>query len=135
VWSTRELPGLSAALQAVLSESAESLQASAYAFGEECRRDSGETTFLAMETDFRVRIPVSSLGNEEALGGAIRSTMDAIGRLPPDEIAGTRPGRAEFEFVADGSQSLRLTVDISTFLHEAAGLRGSALFRYFAGTP
>ena len=135
VWSTRELPNLGARLRDHLAESARNLEAGAYAFGEECRSDSGETTFLAMETDFRIRVPVDTLENEAAMGNALQDAMAAIEALPDEEIAGTRPGRVEFEFVAGDSQSLRLNVDISRFRQEAAGLEGGALFRYFNAAP
>ena len=64
--------------------------------------NSGDATFHAMETDFRVRVSVDSLGDEEALGGAIRAVMTAIEELPPEQIVGPRPGRVEFEFSRAG---------------------------------
>lgn len=130
VWATRDLPELSATLNGELSSRQTSLQGSAYAFGEECRAESGEVTFLAMETDFRVRAAFSTLEDEAALGNAIRAAMLIIDSLPAAQLVGTRPGRVDFEF-AGGSQSLRLTVDIGRYKQEAAALQGAALFRYF----
>lgn len=131
VWATRELPDLTAALAAGLAAVSPHLQGSAYAFGEECRSDSGTVTFLAMETDFRVRVAVATLADEDALGNAIQATMMTIDALPDDQMAGTRPGRVEFEFVEESSQSLRLTIDITRFRQEAGDRQGAALFRLF----
>jgi hypothetical protein len=135
VWATRDLPELSSQLQAQMAAAGSPLGVSAYAFGEECRAESGEVAFLAMETDFRVRVPVDSLGDEEALGTSILIAMTIIEALPAQQLAGDQPGRVDFEFAAGDSQSLRLNIDIARFRHEAAGLRGAELYQYFEVKP
>ena len=135
MWSTRPLPELGAQLRRSLERIGNALDASAYAFGEECRSDVGEPTFLIMETDFRVMIAVDSLENEEAMGNEVSTAMRAIDALPADQIPGPRPGRVEFEFRAPRGQSLRLIVDIARYRQEAANMDGAALFNYFRASP
>ena len=134
-WATRELPSLSQQLEDGLAASGGDFTASAYAFGEDCHHDDGTTTFLAMETDFRVRVAASSLSDTTAMGAAILQVMRVIEALPRSEILGTRPGRVEFEFYRDGMESLRLSIEISRFVAEAQGLEGSALFEHFEPSP
>lgn len=135
VWATRELPSLGKKLDNGLAKSGGDFTASAYAFGEDCRHDDGTTTFLAMETDFRVRVAADSLSDKTAMGTAILQVMQEIQTLPRSEVPGTRPGRVEFEFYRDSTESLRLSIDISKFLAEAQGLRGAALFEHFRSEP
>jgi hypothetical protein len=111
------------------------MHVSAYAFGEECRAASGETSFLAMETDFRIRVPVDSLSNKEEMGRAVLQAMAAIETLPSEQLPGTRPGRVEFEFAAADSQSLRIIIDITRFRQEAGGLQGAELLQQFQASP
>ena len=135
VWATQELPDLGEKLQGNLAAASSLVQASAYAFGEDCRQPDGTTTFLAMETDFRVRIPVRTITDEAALGDWISRVMLAVEALPIAELPGTRPGRIEFEFEDDASQSLRLIVEISRYLTEARDLNGATLFQHFHPSP
>jgi hypothetical protein len=135
VWATRELPELSTALRENLMQAGGALDGSAYAFGEECRADSGEVTFLAMQTDFRVRAHVDSLENEAALGNSIRAAMTAIEALGDEQLSGRGPGRVEFEFTAPDGQALRLIIEVTRFRQEAGNLEGSALFGLFQASP
>lgn len=135
VWATHELPELSSQLRAKMAAAGNPLGVSAYTFGEECRAKSGEVTFRAMETDFRVHVPVDSLGDQEAMGAAIRTAMTVIEALPAEQLAGPQPGRVDFEFAAADSQSLRLNIDVTRFRHEAADLQGAELFQHFKATP
>jgi hypothetical protein len=135
VWATRELPELTARLQAEFARLDAGIQASAYAFGEECRHDDGTVSFLAMETDFRVRIPVTSLADEASLGAWISRAMSVVVGLPASEVPGTRPGRVEYEFYLDESASLRLVVEISRYREEAEGLEGASIFQLFRSGP
>ena len=78
-------------------------------------------------------VRVDTTTDEEALGEAIEAAMAAIEGLRPGLIQGPQPGRVEFEFVAQGSDLVRLNIEILRFRQEAAGLKGAALFRHFQG--
>ena len=135
VWATRELPELTQAFQDKWAQYSGSIQAGAYAFGEECRGDDGTVTFLPMETDFRVQIPVPSLADDAALGTWISRAMSIVEAIPASELPGTRPGRVEYEFYVDGTSSLRLVVDISRYRDQAEGLDTAAILRLFRAGP
>ena len=135
VWATRELPELSVQLQEDLLGAGTTADVRAYAFGEQCRMESGDSTFHAMETDFRVHVSIESIGDERALGTAIRAVFTAIEEMPPEQIVGPRPGRVEFEFSTPGHDSLRLNIDLARFRQEAGALEGAALLRHFQVPP
>jgi hypothetical protein len=135
VWATRELPALTGKLQEEFAQLDGAIRASAYAFGEECRGDNGTVSFLPMETDFRVRIPVPALSDEAALGSWISRAMSLVEALPAADVPGTRPGRVEFEFYVDESTGLRLVVEIARYRSEASGLDGASIFRLFREGP
>lgn len=135
VWATRELPELTEAIQAEFGRLDANIRASAYGFGEECRGEDGTVTFLPMETDFRVRIPVTSLADDASLGEWIARAMSVVEALPASEVPGTRPGRVEFEFYVDESAGLRLIVEISRYRNEAGGLDSASIFRLFRQGP
>jgi hypothetical protein len=101
---------------------------SAYAFGEDCVAADGSRKFLPMETDFRIRVEVDGLSDRELMGNAIGEAMATIGGLPPSELQGPQPGRAEFEFTTAGSDILRLNVEMGSYESLAAGLHGAELF-------
>jgi hypothetical protein len=131
VWATRELPALTETIQTEFAQLNGEIRASAYAFGEECRGDDGTVSFLPMETDFRVRIPVTTLGDDAALGLWISRAMSVVEAHPAAELPGTRPGRVEFEFYVDESTGLRLSVEISRYRNEAGSLDSASIFRLF----
>jgi hypothetical protein len=134
-WATRELPELTKRLQADLASYDPAIRAGAYAFGEDCRHEDGTVAFLPMETDFRVRIPVRNLSDEGMLGDWISRVMLVIHALPPEGLSGPRPGRVEFEFYVDDTESLRLLVEISRYWAEAGDLEGAALLQQFRPKP
>jgi len=43
-------------------------QADAFAFREDCVHTDGSKTFLVMETDFNIKLPVTDLADEDAFG-------------------------------------------------------------------
>lgn len=135
VWATQELPELSQSMQEAMQAVTPGSTGRAYAFGEDCVAADGTRRFLAMETDFRVKLPVQDLQDEAALGALISATMGAVGRLPQSQLAGPRPGRVEFEFVAADGTSLRLTVDIARFRSLASGVSDTEIFQLFRTPP
>jgi len=128
VWSTQELPDLSTELDRRLRATNPALSGSAYAYGEDCVTDDGTRTFHAMETDFRIRVQIDDLADRELMGNAIGDAMAVVRELPSSQLQGPQPGRAEFEFNAASSDSLRLIVDIASYGNVAAGLHGADLF-------
>ncbi len=134
-WATQELPETSQTVARSMDAAIKGSSGSAYAFGEDCVADDGSRKFLAMETDYRVRIPAQDLTDQAALGDAMAKTLHVIETIPPEQVAGPQPGRVEFEFYAPSGQSLRLTVEIDQYRSEATGLDGQALFRLFYKAP
>lgn len=131
VWATRELPDLTENIQQAFEQVDRNIRASAYAFGEECRSADGTASFLPMETDFRVRVPVAGLDDAAVLGGWISRALSIVEAVPASEVEGTRPGRVEFEFYVDEFAALRLIVDIQRYRDEAIGLDGASIFELF----
>lgn len=134
-WATQDLPSLTRKLQSELDARHSGIVGSAYAFGENCNHEDGTSTFLPMETDFRVRIPVKALSDEVVLGNWIAQVMETVEALPPSELVGPRPGRIEFEFSVNSQPSLRMIVEIARYRDEAIGLPGAELFRHFHPAP
>lgn len=130
-WSTQELPELSESLENELTKVGLGVEARAYAFGEDCVEASGTTTFLPMETDFQVMIPVSSLTDEARLGAWIKTVLAVIGNIPPGQLSGPQAGRVAFEFRSEGAESLRLTVSLSEYSPDIRKLQDGALLRHF----
>ncbi len=130
-WATQELPELSQRVNRMLGALDAGASGSAYAFGEDCIQPDGTRTFSAMETDFRVRIGVSTISDHETLGNKMAEVITALEGLPPADIPGPQPGRVEFEFYANEAQSLRLTVEIDKYRAEGTSLRGIQLFQLF----
>jgi hypothetical protein len=78
-------------------------QANAFGFGENCMHADGTSTFLPMETDFNVTIPVSDT-TDNALGEWVVKIMQVIDNIPPDQVVGPRPGRVAIAFEANGQR-------------------------------
>lgn len=135
VWAYQDLPDLSPSVAAGMQAIVTGATGSAYAFGEDCVAADGTRKFLPMETDFRVKLPASDLKDEAALGNLISSTMTMIERLPPNQLAGPRPGRVEFEFDAPNGNNLRLVVDLARYRSEASGRSDTEIFRLFSTSP
>lgn len=134
-WATQDLPALSEQVDAAFGRLGPAVTGGAYAFGEDCIAADGSRTFSAMETDFRARIRVDDLKDEGLLGTWIAKVMGAINTLPAESVAGPRPGRVEFEFFTEKSDSLRLIVDISKYREQGVGIQGAQLFRLFHPPP
>jgi hypothetical protein len=135
VWASHDLPGLSQKVAASLEALDPNVTGSAYAYGEDCVYGDGHSTFSAMETDFRVKVAVDNLANEEALGNRIAQVMDVITQLPADQLSGPQPGRVQFEFSKSATETLFLNVSIAKYKSQAAGLSGAEIFRLFNNNP
>jgi hypothetical protein len=135
VWATRELPELSEKFDRALQAIDRAASGSAYAFGEDCVYEDGHRDFGTMETDFRVVVLVNSLEDEHKLGSWIMAAMQTINDLPPGEIPGPQPGRAEFTFEKNKAEELRLQVPIAEYRALPPGLSPDEIFRRFHINP
>lgn len=104
-WAQQALPELSAAFEEAIQLMQPEAQAGAFAFGENCIGADGTSTFLPMETDFNITMPVSNLMDESELGEWIVKVMQVIKNIPRDQILGPRPGRVIILFQSNGEQS------------------------------
>jgi hypothetical protein len=97
-WAYKDLPDLTEAFLQSIQALQPAAQAVASGFGEDCVHADGTATFVPMETDFNVTLPVSDLSDEAALGEWIVKVMQVIENLPPDQIMGPRLGRVSILF-------------------------------------
>ena len=136
VWATQELPALSGTFQDSLKKTiSPDATGSAYAYGEDCVAADGTRRFTAMETDFRVRLPVDNLTDQQQMGDFMAAALRLIGGIPREQLVGPQPGRVDFEFDAAGGSSLHVNVELDRYISEAASLSGAALFKHFYQSP
>jgi hypothetical protein len=101
------LPELSSSFQGTIESLEPGAKASAFAFGENCVLSDGSIgRFVPMETDFNVMLPVDDLANEAVLGRWIVRVMEVIESIPPEQIAGPRPGRVSMVFESSTAQQV-----------------------------
>jgi len=101
-WAYQEMPELSSEFLQSVQALQPGAQASAFGFGENCMHVDGTATFLPMETDFKVTIPLSDLTDPALLGEWIVKIMQVIEDIPSDQIIGPGPGRVSILFEANG---------------------------------
>ena len=111
-WARQALPELSGQFQQSIELLQPGAQAYAFGYGENCVHADGTTTFLPMETDFNVTMPVGDLSDKAALGEWIVKAMQVIEDLPAGQIIGPRPGRVGIRFESNGeSQDVSFYID------------------------
>ncbi len=136
VWTTQELQDLSATFQDSLKNAiSPDAIGSAYAYGEDCVAADGTRRFSAMETDFRVRLPVDNLTDQQRMGDFMAAALRLIGAIPREKLVGPQPGRVDFEFDAADGSNLHVNVELDRLQSEAASLSGAALFKHFYQSP
>ena len=128
MWASQNLTDLTLDLQAVIKNLQPEAQAYAFAFGEDCVYQDGHRTFIAMETDFNVTLPVTDLADENDLGEWIVKTMEVIGDLPPEKIVGPRPGRVTMIFTTGTDQKF-VTFYIDKYQALDPGLSGAEIYQ------
>lgn len=134
-WAYKDLPEISAEFQRAVQEIRPEAQANAYAFGEDCVYADGQRTFLAMETDFNVILPVENSNDKESLGDLIASIMKPIvKRFPRGVVPGAQNGFVQFTFTKDQEQQ-GFRVPIDKYLRLPTGLSGSDLYDALAPSP
>lgn len=135
VWSSQDLPELSQVFAASLKALGPEVTGGAYAFGEDCVFADGSHTFTAMETDFRAKVAVADLTDEDALGNWMTKVMRNIEALPAAYLPGSRVGKLDLEFYTAGGGSLTLSIDIVRYRSTAPAIVGAQLFRLFYRAP
>jgi len=103
-WAYKDLPELSGTFQQSIQALQPDAQAVAFGFGEDCVYADGTATFIPMETDFNITMPVSDLSDTAALGEWVVKIMQVIENIPPDQIIGPRPGRVSILFESNGER-------------------------------
>lgn len=129
VWAYHDLPEISAELQAAVQAILPEASAHATAFGEDCiGADGGAVYFAAMETDFYIRIPVTDLNDDAALGNLIAQLLPVIlDRFPLEHLQGPKEGFVEFAFFSGENQRvLRVPIPLAMELR-GKGLNGTEL--------
>ena len=128
-WAQQDLPELSSRFQQSVQALQPGAQANAFAFGENCVLADGSIAgFSAMETDFNITLQVSDLTNESELGEWIVKVMQVIQNIPPDQIAGPRPGRVSFTFQSSSDQKI-VNFYIDRFQALPSGLSNAEIFQ------
>ena len=104
-WASQDLPELADSFRESIQMLQPEAEASAFAFGENCLRTDGSVArFIAMETDFNVSLRVRDAADQSELGDWIMEVMRVIETIPPEQIAGPRPGRVTLSFQATGAE-------------------------------
>jgi hypothetical protein len=129
-WATQPLPDLSAKIQAAIDAAGlKNVTATAEAFGENCydSQTNQPVSFSAMETDFRLSVPVDNLKDNEKLGNLLNEILTVLDGFTSETTQAPQPGYVGVTF-RTGNDELRLW-----FLVEdgksarALGLHGAAL--------
>ena len=127
-WAYQDLPDLSDDFQAAIQVLEPGATGYAFAFGEECVHEDGSVTFLPMETDFNITLPVSDISNETELGEWIQRVMQVIENIPPEQIRGSRPGRVSLLFES-GSDRTGVNYYIDQYRALPTNLNSAELYR------
>ena len=133
-WAYQDLPVLSAEFLTSMQGLQPEAQASAFAFGENCVREDGTTTFIPMETDFNITLQITDLSNEAELGDWIVKVMQVIKQIPPDQITGPRPGRVSMIFQSNVEQT-GINFYIDQYRALPAGLSSAEIYQALQASP
>jgi hypothetical protein len=130
-WAYQDDPGLTEELDTAVKALNPSASARVQAFGENCVRADGASTFGAMETDFYIRLPVEDLSNEEQFGNWVKQVLDIVTQIPRDKLQGPNYGFVEFTFEKSEAEQIIFRAPIQQYLNEAQGKSGAELFNLF----
>lgn len=131
MWAYQDAPELTTKLDTAVKEINSNASATATIFGEDCIRADGSKTFGAMETDFKVRLPVDDLTQHEEFGNWIEQVMQIVIEIPREELSGPKDGFVEFWFEKNENEKITFRVPIQTYINEAKEKSGTELFEYF----
>lgn len=130
-WAYQDAPELTTKLDTAIKEINSNASATATVFGEECIRADGSKTFGAMETDFKIRLPVDDLTQREAFGNFVKQVMQIVIEIPREELPGPKDGFVEFWFEKNENEKITFRVIIQKYINEAKEKSGIELFEYF----
>ena len=135
-WAYQDQPQLSAQFDSAVRNLIPNSTSHATAFGENCVAADGQVvSFLAMETDFYVIVSVEKIDEYETFGNWIPQVMQVVNGIPPDRLAGPKPGFVEFRFEKSMTESIGFRVPIQGYSETADGKTGEELFRLFYTNP
>lgn len=136
VWAYEDAPKLTEKLNTAVQGINPAASASAELFGENCVYEDGRSTFGAMETGFRVHLPlpVEDIANEEAFGNWMTQVMLIVTEIPREEIQGNY-GNVEFWFEKNDMEHIMVRVPIQRYVDEGQEKTGAELFRMFYEAP
>lgn len=128
-WAYESLPEISAEFQTAIQTIIPEAEAHATAFGEDCVYEDGSATFGAMQTDFYLRVPVSDLFDDEALGSFIEKVLSITDGFASPRVPGPQEGFVEFTFLNGTEQRIvRVPIPMGKRVREQ-GLRGAELLK------
>jgi hypothetical protein len=130
MWASHGLDDLSAQVQAAMEAAGlKGVTVFAEAFGEDCVSSNPKIppSFGAMETDYRITIPVADLKDAETLGALLEKALAVLDAFPVGTTPGPNPGYVGVTFQA-GSEELNLWFPRQEGESaRAEGLHGAAL--------
>jgi hypothetical protein len=88
-----------------------------------------------METDFRAKVAVRDLRDEDTLGSWMTKVMQVVEAMPAAYLPGSRVGKLDLEFYTTSGESLMLGIDIIRYRSTAPGMSAARLFRLFYRSP
>jgi hypothetical protein len=131
-WATQPLPELSASVQSSInSVGLKGVIAKAEAYGENCidPQTNKPIRFAVLETDFRVAVTVTDLGDTTDLGNRLEKILGVLDAFEVGDIPGTQPGYIFVTYRA-GSDELNISFTVAAGKSaRAAGLHGPALLQ------
>ena len=133
VWAQQDLPEIGQRFNANLQKLLPDATGGAYAFGEDCIREDGTSTFSAMETDFTLDIPVKDLKDDGALGVYLEQVIPFMAVYPTEGLP-AHIGRIDIRFYVTEEEFRYIRFDLTN--GQAAldkGLRGAELVQELAG--
>ncbi len=135
-WAYQDMPKLTTSFDTAIKTLYPNAQGRAQAFGENCLRSDGSNEFLAMETDFYIRVQVETLTDKMALGNLISHVMEIVLKIPPEELQGPKMGFVEFSFERSEMERVIIRVPIENYNLEGQGSTGVDLFElYYTPQP
>lgn len=129
-WAYQDDPELTTKLDDAVRLLNPAASAKAQQFGEDCVYEDGHSTFLAMETDFYVRLPVEDLTTEEDFGDWMSEVLQIVIKFPQEQIQG-KYGFVEFWFEKSVDEHVITRVPIEQYMAEAKEITGAELYRMF----
>lgn len=129
-WDYQDDPELSASFDAAVKALSAEAEGRAQLFGERCGAD-----FLAMETDFYVRLPVPDLTQTDVFGNWVAQIMTSVLQFPRERLPGPKDGFVEFTFEKNTAERILLRVPIQQYREQAQGKTGTELFELFSTPP